>query len=266
MLALLLTLACAHSPRDVESLLPGEVTAFGHRGAAGLAEENSVAAFEEAMRLGVAFELDVHLTADGALVVTHDGDLSRLTGHPGEVSEMSLAEVKALQLADGSAIPTLPEVFALVDGAVTINVEVKSGKGVDNVALAAAVAEAIAAYPHRDKLVVTSFSPFLLAELAKVAPEIPRGQLIATYEDSDLKGYEKLLLKRMAFNRGADVDFVAVEHVMADARYLRKQHRRGYPVVVWTVNDPARMQELIALGVDGIISDRPDLVLEALGG
>lgn len=265
MLALLLALACAHSPRDVSALLPGDVTPIGHRGAAGLAVENSMPAFEEALRLGVAFELDVHLTSDGVPVVFHDDELARLTGVEGSLAEHTLAELRAMPLSDGSTIPTLAEVFALVDGQVIIDVEVKSVPGTDNATLAAAVAEVIATYPHQDRIYVTSFSPFLLKAMAEVAPDLPRGQLIATFEDSELKGYEKALLKSMAFNRGADVDFVAVEHDMVDEAYLRKQHRRGYPVLVWTVNDPERIEALIAMGVDGVISDRPDLVLEALG-
>ncbi len=74
-----------------------------------------------------------------------------------------------------------------------------------------------------------------------------------------------MLLRNLAFNRRALPDVLSVDEAMVDARYLRKMHRRGYRVFAWTVDDPARMRELIELGVDGIITDRPDRLLELRG-
>ncbi|MCB9704840.1 MAG: glycerophosphodiester phosphodiesterase [Myxococcales bacterium] len=270
-LALTLVAGCVHRPRPTDHLFPAPLTAMGHRGASALAPENTMAAFREAAALGVPFELDTRFVGSGELIVLHDDDLERATGAPGKASERSLAELQRLDAGThfdpawaGEPIPTLDQVFAELGGKVVINVEVKSVKGTDNKVLAAAVARAIEARGLVDKVIVTSFSPFLLAALRAENPAIARGQLYGTFKDADLNGIEKALLRNLAFNRRALPDVLSVEHVMINARYLKKMHKRGYKVFAWTVNEVADMERLIDLGVDGIITDHPDQLIEVM--
>ncbi len=234
---------------------------MGHRGAAGLAPENTMAAFRQAASLGVPFELDIRFAGSGELIVLHDDALERVAWTQGLASERSLGELQAL---DGEAIPTLDQVFAEIAGDVVINVEAKSVKGTDNDALADALADAVEARGVVDQIVVTSFSPFFLAALRKRNPDIARGQIYGTFKDSELRWYERVLLRNLAFNRRALPDILIVEHVMVDARFLRKMHRRGYKVFAWTVNDRGTMERLLGDGIDGIITDHPDLLLEVM--
>lgn len=244
---------------------------MGHRGAAGLAPENTMAAFRKAASLGVPFELDIRFAGSGELIVLHDDELRRVALAPGLASERSLDELRSLDAGShfdrsfaGEPIPTLDQVFAEIAGDVVINVEAKSIKGTDNDALADALADAVEARGVTDQIVVTSFSPFFLAALRKRNPDIARGQIYGTFKDSDLKWYERVLLRNLAFNRRALPDILVVEHVMIDARFLRKMHRRGYRVFAWTVNERPEMERLLADGVDGIITDHPDLLIEVM--
>ena len=256
---------CLHRPRPTADLFPAAITPMGHRGAAGLAPENTVAAFHEAAERGVPFELDVRLTAAGDLVVFHDDDLERLAGAPGPIAARALDDLKQLDVGArfdprfrGERIPTLDEVLHLFGGRVVINIEIKAGKGADPGPIADAVVAAIARHGLRDRVVVTSFNPFVLERVRARDPAIRRGQIYGTFADADLRWIEKVLLRNLAFNRRARPDLLSVEHTLVTPRYLAKMRRRGYKVFAWTVNDEAEMRRLIDLGVDGIITDRPD--------
>lgn len=268
----LLGMGCVHRPRDTGGLFD-DFTVQAHRGGAELAPENTMAAFDRAVALGVGFELDVVLTADGVPVVFHDDELDRLTDAEGPVAGRDLEALRGLDAGihfdrsfSGERIPTLDEVLARHGHQVVINIEVKSSKGADNEALARAVVDAVHRHGLQERVLITSFSPFLLEAIREQDPELRRGQIYSRFEGtSSLKWIEKVLLRNLAFNRRALPDVLSVDESMVDARYLRKMHRRGYRVFAWTVDDPARMRELIDLGVDGLITDRPDLLLEVRG-
>ena len=277
LLALLVALAlapvgCVHRPRPTDHLFPAAFTPMGHRGAAGLAPENTMAAFHEAAELGVPFELDVRFAAGGDLIVFHDDDLQRLAGVPGRPDQRTLADLKQLDVSQRAdvhhrreRIPTLDEVLQVFGGRVVINVEIKAGKGADPGPIADAVVAAIERRGLQDRVLITSFNPFVLEKVRARAPQVRRGQIYGTFADADLRWIEKVLLRNLAFNRRALPDLLSVEHTLVTARYLEKMHRRGYKVFAWTVNDEAEMRRLIDLGVDGIITDRPDLLLQVAG-
>lgn len=264
---------CVHRPRDTDALFE-EFTIQAHRGGAELAPENTMAAFDRAVELGVGFELDVMLSADGVPVVFHDDALDRLTNGEGPLAAQDLQLLRGLDAGlhfdeafVGERIPTLDEVLARHGHDVVINIEIKSTKGADNEALAREVVRTVHHRGLQDRVLVTSFSPFLLEAIRREDPELARGQIYSRFEGAkSLRWIEKVLLRNLAFNRRALPDVLSVHESMVDARYLRKMHRRGYRVFAWTVDDPARMRELIELGVDGIITDRPDLLLEVAAG
>lgn len=263
--------ACVHDPRPTEDLF-GPFTVQGHRGAAGLAPENTIAAFDAAAELGVGFELDTQLASDGVLVVFHDDALERLTPETGPVGERSADELGRLDAGShfdpsfkGQGIPTLDAVLDRYGREVVINVEVKAGKNADVDRLADAVVGLLEARGLAQRVLVTSFSPFVLEAVRRSNPEIRRGQIYSDFRGaSGLSPLERVMLRNLAFNRRARPDVLSVNHDMVDARYLRRMHRRGYRVFVWTVNDPEDMRRLLDLGVDGIITDRPDLLLDVM--
>ncbi len=261
--------ACVHDPRPTDDLFAG-FTVQGHRGAAGLAPENTLAAFDSAAQLGVGFELDTQLSADGVLVVFHDDQLDRLTPASGPVHQR---DADALTRLDAGShfeatfaeqrIPTLAQVLDRYAERVVINIEIKAGKDADVERLAAAVVELLTARGLTRRVLVTSFSPFVLEAVRELDPEIRRGQIYSDFRGAKgLSPLERVMLRNLAFNRRARPDVLSVNHRMVDAPYLRRMHRRGYRVFAWTVNDPEDMKRLMALGVDGIITDRPDLLLD----
>ena len=259
---------CAHAPRDTSHLFSEDVTVMGHRGARGLAPENTMAAFDAAAALGVPFELDTRLCASGELVVIHDADVARITPGQGLIAELSLTGITALDAGShfhasfaGEPIPTLAAVLQAHAADVVINIEVKSEKGTDNSTIADKLVALLEEQDLAHRVVVTSFSPFLLEQIRLRNPDIIRGQIYGSFKDSDLKWYEKMALRHLAFNKRAMPDMLMMEHVLAKKRYLRRMHRKGYRLFVWTVNDPEQARDLIERGVDGLITDRPDILL-----
>ncbi len=265
---------CApHNPRSTDGLFPQRPAVIGHRGAAGLAPENTDAAFSAARALGVAFELDVTLSADGVPVVIHDDSLERTTNGAGYVDETAWATIAALDAGtfldarwEGQRVPRLDEVLKTYAPHVVVDIEIKSPReGKPPWEVAKKVIEAVDAAGARDRVFITSFNPYVLAACREYAPEVRRGQLFGTFKGADLKFYEKWVLRNLLLNGKAVPDMLVAEAAFLRPRYVAKMKDRGYRVLAWTVNDPAEMRRLVEMGVDGIITDRPDEALTVLG-
>ena len=274
LLSALVGTACVkHAPRSTDHLLPDPVTVIGHRGARDLAPENTTAGFALAAEThGVPFELDVHLCGTGEPVVVHDETLDRTTDGEGYVDETPLADLEDLDAGShfsaefaGEPIPTLRETLSRFGPQVVIDVEIKNPRDSQQVeTLAAAVVYEIEAAGLVDRAFVTSFNPFLLEAVRLRNPDIARGQLTGTFKGADLSFIEKLALKHLWLNGKAQPDMLAVEGARLSKGYIRRMKRKGYKVLAWTIDDPEEMQQLIDWGIDGIITDRPDLALELL--
>jgi glycerophosphoryl diester phosphodiesterase len=248
-----------HGPRAylTRQLFQRPVQIMGHRGAGGLAPENTLAAFRVAADLNVPFELDVGLCKTGELVVMHDDTLDRTTSGTGLVSEATR------QMLDALDVPTLNEVFNKIDGEVLINIEIKTTKSARRVAKA--VVSLIRAHQLFQRVIVTSFDPFILQQVRLLEPSIVRGQIYGTFDGAGLVWYKKFLLKNLLLNRLSRPDLLMVEHTMVTQDYLELMHARGYLVFAWTPNEASEMTALITAGIDGVITDRPDIGLQQLG-
>ncbi len=249
-----------------------------HRGGAALAPENTLVAFDGAARLGVdAFELDVHLTRDGEVVVFHDDETTRLTGRPGTIEERTLAEVAGLDAGwsftidggrthpwrgRGVAPPTLRALLAR-HPAMRMNVEAKSA----DPALAAALVRVVREAGAVDRVCVGSqhdeqgerirallpgachFLPEQAATCHVMAARSPGATgCPGGWDVADLP-------YRM---EGSDA-------VVLDRRTIEHLHAEGLAVFAWTVDEEHEMRRLLADGVDGIMTDRPDRLAAVLG-
>jgi len=196
--------------------------------------ENSLAAFAAAGRAGFPVELDVTLTRDGRVVVFHDEDLERMTGHPGRVRETPAEVLRGLALlGGGERVPLLGEVFDLLGGAIPILIELKSGGGVG--ATERAVWHLIRTY--QGPLAVESFDTWVLAWFRRHAPAIERGQLAGDGRDA-----QSPLLMKIAISQPR---FIAhdVRHLpFGPVAQLRKQ---GTPILGWTVKSRAEMTKAL---------------------
>ncbi len=273
-LAAFSTACVKHAPRSTASLFPEPVTIIGHRGARDLAPENTMAGFALAVEeYGVGFELDVHRCATGEVVVIHDEDLARTTSGSGFVDQAPLDAIRGLDAGThfdarfaGEPVPTLRETLARFGQQVVIDVEIKNPRTPEEVQpLAHAVVDEIEAAGLVDRVLVTSFNPYLLEAVRLRNPAIARGQLTGTFARSDLPWIQKVALRNLWLNGKAQPDVLAVESARLSKRYVRRMRRKGYRVMAWTVDDPAEMRTLIDWGVTGIITDRPDLALQLLG-
>jgi glycerophosphoryl diester phosphodiesterase len=235
---------------------------FGHRGAMGYAPENTFASFERAIALGVdAIEIDVHLTADGEVVVIHDPDLARTTDGRGMVGGATLAELKALDVGvhfgaefAGQRIPTLGEVLAWARGKCVMDVEIKGGPW-PYVGLEARVVELIRRHTMVDQTIVISFDHPTVARVNALAPEIATGTLWSCRP-----------IDPVAVAREAGADAILPFWAYCDAETVERAHAAGLSVHPWATSEPEIIEHLIGLGVDSICSNHPDRVFTALQG
>jgi glycerophosphoryl diester phosphodiesterase len=234
----------------------------GHRGGRGEGwpAENTIAAFDRARAEGaVAIELDVRTCMGGEVVVFHDADLARLTGGDDRraVAKVTSGELAHVRLgAGGDRAPTLDDALAWADAAgLAVNVELKRDVP-DRVALARAVARVIARHA-RARVLVSSFDPALLAGSALLAPRVPRAWL--THEGQ--RWWEPAWA---ALAARAPIHAVHLERTQASSRLVARLRAAGKRVGVWTVNDPAEAKDLVAAGVDWIITDAPARIGAAL--
>ncbi len=234
---------------------------YGHRGFSAAAPMNTLAAFELAVEIGAdGVELDVQLSSDGHAVIIHDFTVDGTTDGSGTVCDMSLAQLQELDAGSwfgaawhGAGIPTLAEVFKAVGQRLLINVEIKTLPHQDD-GIEQVVARAISVAAMERRVLVSSFNPLALQRFRKVMPQVPIACL------SFVNMPQEWLAQSLAL--GCEAHHPQEEEV--DTAFMATARQAGRLVNTWTVNDPARALELQALGVDGIVSDRPDLMLATL--
>lgn len=202
--------------------------------------ENSRAAIRAAIAAGYGIEIDLQLTSDGAAMVFHDYDLGRLTGQAGPLRRCSAAEAAEIPLlhGDGETIPSFEEVLDLVAGRVPLLVELKDqdgGMGPDVGPLEAAAARALAGYAG--PVAVMSFNPHSMAEMARIAPDVPRGLTTCSYNPDDWP-LSKATCDRLReipdFER-VGAAFVSHQAGDLDRPRVRALHSDGVPVLCWTI-------------------------------
>ena len=236
---------------------------IAHRGASSAAPPNTLAAFEKAVELGAdGIEFDVHLSADGVPVVIHDFTVDGTTDGSGRVAEMTLAQLEQLDAGSsfdpafaGERIPTLVQVLETCGNRLLLNIELKDLSLRDS-GLERAVIAQVEQRGLGNRVILSSFNPFSLRRAKKIAPRIPVGLLYAPNLP--------LPLRRAWLAPLFPHEARHPEHTMVDARYLAWARRHGYQVNTWTVDDPDEMRRLIALGVDSIITNLPDVLDKVL--
>lgn len=212
---------------------------IGHRGAAALAPENTLASFRKAVALGVdAVELDVRLSGDGELVVIHDEWVERTTDGAGRVADLPFAALRRLDAGGGERIPTLDEVLRAVPPDVAVNIELK-GPGT-----AEPVAERLAGADR--PLLVSSFDWAELHRFHALCGHVACAPLCGRWQPN---------LKQFAAEIGAWS--VNLANRLPNSTRVERIRGWGCRCLVYTVNDPLRARELAAMGVAGIFTDDP---------
>jgi len=250
---------------SLDYLYPHPPAIIAHRGASGVAPENTVVAFKLAVDLKAeAVELDVKLSKDGAPIIMHDATVDRTTDGHGRVRDLTLADLKNLDAGAkkdakyaGERVPTLAEVFEAVAAQIWINVELTNyttrGDGLE-----AAVVRVIQKMNLQRRVLLSSFDPFAIRNAKRIDPSLPVAQLTAQGMPIYLR---EAWLARFIPHEARHPDYVQLKQ-----RGVAHYKQRGYRVNVWTVNDPADLREFARQGADGLITDVPDAARRAVFG
>ena len=221
---------------------------FGHRGASGHEPENTLLAVEKAIVLGADWvEVDVY-AVDGELIVIHDERLERTTNGAGYVMEKTFQYLRSLDAGKGQRIPTLRELFDLVNRRIGVNVELK---GPDTAALSVSLIDQYIKDRgwDNDQFIVSSFNQRELGKAHRLKPQIRISVILG--------GMHRLYAP---FARRHDVFSVHPRMDLVTAGFVESAHRRGLKVFVYTVNDPKDMVRLKTMGADGIFTDFPERI------
>lgn len=228
----------------------------GHRGAPRVFPANTLRGFAEARRLGCTWvECDVRLSRDGALVLAHDPQVRDRDGHEWRLEDHRRDELSVLDLGAGEGVPTLEELvaWAVDDGGVGLLVDMKcSGGGVE-----ARVAAAVAALPG-DRKCVSGADRESRRAFRGADPDLPLLRTVSRGEaapDAD-DAFDRMF----AGWNDLDADGGSWEHGLVTPERVAALHALGGRVFAWTVDDPETMRRMAACGVDGITSNRPDLL------
>jgi glycerophosphoryl diester phosphodiesterase len=231
---------------------------YGHRGIPAYAPENTMAGFRQALEVGVdGLEIDVHLTKDGVVVVCHDASVDRTTDGTGLIRDYTYEELRKLDAGSwmsekyrGERIPRLDEVLELLQGTqVWLNIELKYGVGLEE-----KVNDLVRSYKMEKRVIISSFDHYRLVRMSEIAPDLPTGIL---YQGALYRPWEYAKMV------GAAALHPYFHTLTPDVAAGAKQ--AGIMINAWTVNEPEDIRYMLELGVDGIITNRADLVLEILG-
>lgn len=249
---------------------------FAHQGGDEVWPGDTLYAFEKAAALGVdVLEMDAHITRDGVLVIIHDETVDRTTDGQGAVEDMTLKEIKQLDGAyrwtqdegathpyrgKGITIPTLEEIFQALPG-YPVNIEIKQTER----SIAQPLCDLIRRYDMQDKTMVASFHNDRMEEFRQVCPEVATS--------ADKAEVTKFVILNYAF-LGAlysprEFAFQVPEKdsgiLIVRPGFIRGAHGRNLQVHIWTPNTPEELRKFVDMGVDGIMTDRPDILMDMLG-
>ncbi len=266
-------------PRSAQPYLAGSrPLVLGHQGASAYAPSNTIPSFRKALEMGAdILEMDIHLTKDGVIVVSHDDTVDRMTDGTGRIRDLTLAELQRLDAGyrfspdagktfpyrgQGISIPTLEEVFRTFPDA-RMNLEIKEGDQPIEVPLA----NLVHAMGMTQKVLVTSFYDDALGRFRRLAPGVATAAA-----KQEILGFVIQWKAGLSFLYHAHSDALQIPDDVKESSgidlarpsLIQAAHRWNQKVQYWTVNDPAEMKRLIQMGADGIITDRPDVAVAVL--
>jgi len=231
---------------------------IAHRGASGrgLAPENTLAAFEKALDIGVdMLEIDVRVTGDGQLIVLHDPSLDRTTDCEGIVRELGIEKIRQADAGHGERIPILREVFDLARHRAPILLEIKSDF------IAELVVQAIAEAQFAEQVVVQSFNPQTVERVKRMAPHLPASLLIGELPTAPSRLRARRLVSQV-LEIGANT--LSIWHATLTPSLIEEMRKRGVTVWAWTVDEEITMRDLAMMGVQGLVTNYPNVLNNVL--
>ncbi len=240
-----------------------------HRGFSGRYPENTLLSIEKAIELGVDYvEIDTWLSPDHEVLVIHDRKLSRTTNGRGVITKKTCSQIRKYRIKNGGyRIPLLQEVFPLLKKRTKLNIEIK------NMWAAKPVADLIKKYKMQNKVMVSSGNVLALQVIKKELPSLETAYVFfvsSNYKwDYFVTSIAKLSFKLTHFYvimlaKNAKADYVNLSYPFSTKKFIRKLHKKGFKVGVWTVNTKPLMKQLIKHKADSIITNRPDVLKKVI--
>jgi glycerophosphoryl diester phosphodiesterase len=242
----------------------------GHRGAAGLAPENTLASIQLALDLGVnRIEIDVQQTADNRIIVIHDATLRRTTNGFGRIRNKTFEEIRSLSAGIKfhrnyihEKIPTLEEVIRLINGKVELLIEVKYSY-LYYPFIEKNIIEIIKTHKAKNWCKIISFNDRVLNMVNQLDDSIKLGKLFVGKSANLPLSFDKSINFK-PLSKYRYVDEIIVQYKYAYPKLIEKVHSMDKPISVWTVNDEEKFKKLIDLGIDSIITDYPNKLIHLL--
>lgn len=241
---------------------------ISHRGANKVAPQNTIPAFEKSLEIGCdGFETDIHLTADGYPVICHNYTIDETSDGKGEVRTKTLEELRTYDFGSyfseefkGTKLPTLEEFLDVSSkGDIEImNIEIKPPLD-GNLEIVAKTINAVKEKGLFDKLLISSFSSEVLIECKRIDPNCKTGFL---YAPNKPHFYKTMLFGYVNFAKKIKADYLHPHFAAVTRSYVKKLHKNGIKVNVWTVDNPKIAVKLLKYGVDGLITDLPAMANE----
>jgi glycerophosphoryl diester phosphodiesterase len=224
---------------------------IAHAGGAALGPENTIAAINASLAAGAqAIEVDVWRSSDGVPVLIHDRSVARTTGGQGNVDEMTVEQLQALDAGNGEKIPRLAEVIDALKGKARLNIEIKQED------IEGEIVEVVRAANAAGDVWISSFSPEVIEACKWIAPEIERSLLFTSFgQDASrfiLYNTSNLLLRSLS---------ASIELIEKHPGFVDLCHRRGIRCLAWTVDGEENLEAARALEVDGVFTNQPDVAL-----
>lgn len=241
-----------------------------HRGASGYAPENTMAAIKKAITMGVdMIEIDVQLSKDKEVVLMHDLTVDRTTNGKGKVRDLYLEEIKKLDAGKwfsseflGEKVPTLEEVIQAINGQCKLLIEVKRVKS-KKLEIENKIVQLINKYNAYNWCIVQSFETQVIKNIQALDKSIECHKLV-TMNISVLPLHIDSRIKTGTIYKYKTVQSINPYFKMLNKRKVNKIHSRGQKIITWTVNEPEDMKRMIEMGVDGIITNYPDRLIQLL--
>ena len=246
-----------------------ECNVISHRGANHIAPQNTLAAFRKSIGFNVeGVETDVHLTKDGIPVICHNYTVDKTSDGKGEINSHTLDELKSFDFGSyfhhtykGTKIPTLEEFLSLMETAKLkiMNIEIKSPKDKDY-SIVEKVIEAVKAHNLFDRLLISSFDADLLVKVKDTDEKCKTGFLYSPDKILALKMWNRAV----DFAKSIGADALHPHQVYVNREYVEQAHENGIMVNPWTINKEKDIRKMIEFGVDGVITDVPNIAKEII--
>ncbi len=225
-----------------------DILIIGHRGASAYELENSFSSFETALKMGAGIiEMDVHLSIDGEVIVIHDEKINRTTNEKGQISKMTLEKIKTLKLKNGQEIPTLREVLERFKGQCQFLVEIKDkGAALSSYDIAKEL-------DMLDDIVFSSFYGPWLLNLKSKDKRVRIGFITKDKKQNNVQIASSLKAEAILFDKN-----IATRDIIDEAK------TEELDVYIWTLDKSKIMKKFIEMGVDGIITNKPDILVKTV--